>query len=83
MAEINQLVHKTIEHKINFESHTVYSFWKNEGDRLRNTYERLGSLLMLTTTEPEIYGKVASWETMLLDWLASECKKLKEQKDAF
>lgn len=83
MAEINQLVHKTIEHKISFESHTVYSFWKNEGDRLRNTYERLGSLLMLTTTEPDIYGKVASWEAQLLNWLNTECNKLKEQKDAF
>ena len=55
MINNDQLIHKTFVTNIQFKSHTIHNFWKNEGDRTLNIYERIGSLLMLTTTENELY----------------------------
>lgn len=83
MINNDQLIHKTFVTNIQFKSHTIHNFWKNEGDRTLNIYERIGSLLMLTTTENELYSKVSAWESELADWFNQEIESIQKQKEAF
>lgn len=82
MTEQN-IIHKAMPSKLNFLSHTAFSFWQNEGENYLSIYDRLGSLLMLTVRENEIYQKAAKWQDSLLDWFSTEINSLTAQKEAF
>ncbi len=75
--------HKTIMVKVDFDSHTLHSFMDYEGARLCSAYERVGSLLLLTSSEKEIYKKVSDWQKALHDWLDVQIDSLRKQKEKF
>lgn len=72
--------HKTIVTPIKLQSHIVHSFLESEGERLISSYSRIGSLLLLTSSELELHRKVSTWQSELLELLKGEAFKLGAQK---
>lgn len=75
--------HKTIVSSINLQSHIVHSFLDSEGERLITSYSRIGSLLLLTSSELELHGKISVWQSELLDLLKGEAVKLSVQRNKY
>lgn len=75
--------HKTIVTPIKLQSHIVHSFLESEGERLISSYSRIGSLLLLTSSELELHRKVSTWQSKLLELLKGEAFKLGAQKKKY
>tara|TARA_R110002051_G_scaffold6931_2_gene32742 strand:- start:1348 stop:2046 length:699 start_codon:yes stop_codon:yes gene_type:complete len=75
--------HKTIVSPVNLQSHTVHSYLESEGERLISSYSRIGSLLLLTSSELELNAKITAWQSELLNLLTSEAVKLSIQKKKY
>lgn len=75
--------HKTIVEHLELNSQIIYSYLNTEGERLFNAYGRLGSLLLLTSSERELQVKVLNWQTELHEFLNEQFRSLKEHKLVF